>query len=154
MTKEDLKSSVNYILGKFGYKRKGWNWYAPDGDNLIAINLQKSNYGLQYYINLCCWPEGMTIDGSPTPEERKFPIRVRAEGLFPSLSDDIKRYFDLENDLYADEERRNLIVELLSEHVCPFLKKIEDVPGLKSMIAAGRFKDALINRAAQERLAL
>ncbi len=51
MDKKDLVNIFDNILKPNGFKRKG-NYWRLDGDELIKIvNLQKSQWGNQYYIN-------------------------------------------------------------------------------------------------------
>lgn len=51
MRKEDLIQLLNTIFIPFGYKRKGNNWILKDTEVTKIINLQKSDFGNQYYIN-------------------------------------------------------------------------------------------------------
>lgn len=154
MTKEDLKRTVAFSLSKFGFKRKGWSWYFSNEDNVVAIDLQKSNYSLKYYINICNAPLSMNVDGMPTPKEHKFPIRIRADGVFPSLEGEIDKIFDLENDMFPDEQRSERISDLLENDIAPFALRIGDISGLKSAIAEGIFERGLISIAAKEHLGL
>lgn len=146
MNKEELKGAVGSALGKFELKRKGWTWYSSPEGNLVAVDLQKSNYNAKYYVNICCSPAGMNVDGLPTPKEHKFPIRIRADGLFPSRQEDIDRAFDLDNTTLSDEQRLESILEIISADIGPFLQRIRDISGLKSAIAEGAFERETINR--------
>jgi len=154
MIKEDLKRTVIFSLSKLGFKRKGWSWHFSNEDNVVAIDLQKSNYSLKYYVNICCAPLGMNIEGMPTPKEHKFPIRIRADGVFPSLEDEIGKIFDLENDMFPDEERSERISEIITNDIGPFALRIADISGLKSAIAEGIFERGLITLAAKTHLGL
>jgi hypothetical protein len=154
MTKEELKNVANSALCKFNMARKGWTWYSDDGENIVAVDLQKSDYGLNYYVNLCCSPEGITVEGSPTPKEHKFPIRIRGENAFPDQADKIKKMFNLDESFISDSERSEFIFDFLFTKAGPFLQEIKSVSGLKRAIAEGDFERGLINRAAQSRLEL
>lgn len=154
MTKEDLKRTVILALSGPGFKRKGWSWYFSSADNIVAIDLQKSNYSQKYYVNMCCAPLGMNIEGMPTPKEHKFPIRIRADGAFPSLEGEIGKIFDLEDDTWRDEQRSERITELITDYIAPFALRIGDISGLKGAIAEGIFERGLVTIAAKEHLGL
>lgn len=154
MTKEDFKRAISAALEKINLKGRGWTWYSSSYQNFVAVDFQKSNYSNKYYINICCAPEGVYVDGAPTPKEHKFPIRIRAGGVFLSREEDIESMFDLEDNSLSDAQRYERISEFLIEEVGPFLRRIGDVAGLKSAITEGAFKRGLINRAAQESLGL
>ena len=50
--KEALIQILDQELVSEGFKRKGRNWYKTLDDCVQVLNLQKSPWGGQYYINL------------------------------------------------------------------------------------------------------
>lgn len=63
MDKKDLMKLFDNVLKPYGFKKKG-NYWRLEGDELIKIvNLQKSQWGNQYYINYGFDFKGLNYDG-------------------------------------------------------------------------------------------
>jgi len=152
MDKRKFEFLIDYILRSNNFRKKADTWYRKGGDSLHVFNMQKSSYGNQYYINLCLAPNGMEIEGLPTPKENKCPIRARLAVL---LSEDEKLYTDrllnLEDATLPDMEREAEFTKILSAKVIPFFDEIESI-GLKKAINQGCLKKFLVSMTAKQYL--
>jgi hypothetical protein len=72
---KQLESAMSEILKDENFQKKGNSWYMDGADSICVINLQKSDWGGQYYVNL-----GVSLkclESSPFPKEHKCHIRSR-----------------------------------------------------------------------------
>ncbi|WP_457150720.1 DUF4304 domain-containing protein, partial [Mesorhizobium sp. P5_C1] len=105
MDKKELESLLNKDLSANGFKKKSATWYRQDAGALQVVNLQKSNFGLRFYVNIGCVPNGMSVEGLPTPKEYDCPIKIRLDSAFPDQKTRIEETLDLEISGLKDDER-------------------------------------------------
>jgi hypothetical protein len=154
MDKKSLESVFGAHLIAQGFKRKASTWYRQAEGALHVIDLQKSNYGMQFYVNLCCVPLGMEIEGMPTPKEHKCPIRVRLTSMAPGQKPLIEKAFDLEADSLSEDERTKAITKVVCEVILPFMSQLKDASSIREIIRGGELKTAWVNLAAQRYLGI
>ncbi|MER9683902.1 DUF4304 domain-containing protein [Mesorhizobium sp. M0184] len=154
MNKKELESLLNRELLTHGFKKKSTSWYRQDEGALQVINLQKSNFGLRFYLNLGCVPNGMTVEGMPTPKEYECPIKIRLGGAFPDKKLEIEEAFNLENSKFDDRERSAIISNITSNLIIPFLENMKDASSLIRAINSGLLDNALIMLSAKSFLGL
>lgn len=154
MDKKSLESIFGDQLRAQGFKRKASSWYRQTEGGLQMVNLQKSSWGMQFYVNLCCVPNGMEVEGMPTPKEYKCPIRVRLTSAFPEQRKEIERVFDLELSGINDSERAEQIATFTRDLLLMFMDYMRDALSLRKAIEQGKFKKAWINLAAQRYLGI
>lgn len=77
---DEIPTALDSALRKSGFSRHGKrNWSRQSHDVLQLINLQKSQYSDDEYINVALWPQ---IFGTPEKlSEHKFPLRGRLESV-------------------------------------------------------------------------
>jgi hypothetical protein len=133
-----------------GFEKKSGSWYRR-GDEVIAIsNLQKSQYGPQYYFNQGFWLR--QLDDEPFPKSNLAHIAARIEDLLPEVEQRIGELLDLEFEM-PDEQRVGELAALLKEHLLPLIERGASIAGLRSMVDDGTFVAAGIRGPAQEVLA-
>jgi len=142
-----IKSSLSSVLKEAGLRRKGSNWFWDTEDAVVVVNLQKSNFGDQYYVNLALWLRA--LGDAQEPKEQLCHVRLRAT----ALDGEEQRYwenevFNLEHPL-PDEDRASLIRSFMGDTVLPFLRAAAYLDGLRDMHTAGRLKGAAIMLKAQ-----
>jgi len=154
MDKKSLETIFGELLVTHGFKKKASTWYRQGEGALQVVDLQKSSFGMQFYINLCCVPVGMSVEGMPTPKEHKCSIRIRLTSAFPEEKEEIEKILDLERRDIDNTMRLNQITRITNQLVIPFLALMKDVTSLKRAMEKGRLKNALIDLAAQKHLGI
>lgn len=149
MDRKRLVSLLDESLIAPGFRRKASSWYRQSGRVLQVFNLQKSAYGGQHYVNLCFVPDGMEVDGMPTPPEHKCPIRIRLDSVYPERWDLIKEVFDLENMGLGDEGREVSVTGLMRELVLPFMDAHDEVAKLRQAVLHGTFEHGAVSLTAK-----
>lgn len=154
MNKKSLESVFGAQLNAQGFKKKGSSWYHQAEGALHVVNLQKSAFGMQFYVNLCCVPIGMEVEGMPAPKEQACPIRIRLTNVAPEQKSEIEKAFDLEASSVSDSEREALVIRYTREFILPFLDYMKDASSLRHALEQGKFKRAWVNLAVQKHLGI
>ena len=145
---------VNGVLSQQGFKKKGATWYRQAAGTLQAVDLQKSAYGGQFYVNLCFVPEGMEVDGMPFPKVHKCPIWIRIDSAFADSQRQLEELFDLEQQVVAEATRTIGIQDMLIRLVVPFFDQLRESNDLRQAIENGVFKGGSVNLAARRHLGI
>jgi len=106
MDKKDLISLFNNVLKPHGFKKKS-NYWRLDGDELIKIvNLQKSQWGNQYYINYGFDFKDLDYDG----------MAMHIYNRIGSIDKDGNNILDFEISLPGDRIKmvENLLTDILT----------------------------------------
>ena len=53
--KKILVKALDEVLSPLAPQKKGASWYMDGVENFTVLNLQKSNWGEQYYINIAAF---------------------------------------------------------------------------------------------------
>ena len=154
MNKKVLEAALHSPLIAKGFVKKGSTWYRKTEDLLQVVDLQKSSFGGQFYVNLCYVPEGVAVEGMPTPKEHKCPIRMRVTSLFRDDRARINKLFDLEDKTVSEEERTEGVRDLLSSSVLPFFDQTSSSTALRAAIEKGLFENGAVTLAARTSLGL
>ncbi|WP_334318944.1 DUF4304 domain-containing protein, partial [Termitidicoccus mucosus] len=106
--------------------------------------IQKSAYRAQFYVNLCCVPNGMVVEGMPLPKEHKCPIGIRLTAAFSERAKEVEDLLNLENpiDPIQRSEKLAMILETLA---LPFFEHMRDAVSLKMAIEKGVFQRGRVN---------
>jgi hypothetical protein len=133
-----------------GFEKKSGSWYRRSDEVISVSNLQKSQYGQQYYFNQAFWLRQFGDERSP--KENKCHIRARLGSLLPDQSDAIAQLLDLDYQM-PDEQRIEQLVGVMRERLLPLIERGGSVAGLRALLDDGVFKAAGIRGPAQEALA-
>ena len=52
---ENIVNVFEQSRGQAGFIKKGDSWYFNEAETILVANLQKSNFGKQYYVNLAVY---------------------------------------------------------------------------------------------------
>ena len=104
---QELMRVVDMVLRAHGFERRSCTWYRHHEDVILVVNVDKSPYGGQYFINL-----GLAIrslNATDFPPEERCDIRIRLDRLAPNREDVLKA-FDLEGSDLKGAERGERIM--------------------------------------------
>jgi hypothetical protein len=140
-----VHQAVGAPLVAAGFKRKSDTWCSEKEQVTILVNLQKSQYSRQYYVN--CGISLKCLGGNPPKREHLCHVRFRLTAIAPAadcrLIDSI---FDLEDETLADGERREKISSLIRDLALPFLQECSSGEGIAEAIENGKLDHALVNK--------
>ncbi len=121
MTKKEIIESINKSLLGLGYKRKADTWYLYKSDFICVLNLQKSAWGNQYYINLCIYIKSNS--GLEFPKEYQCHIRWRLTEETTNISG-FNKSLDFEDDLTNIEGKLTMINKAISDIAIPIFSSL------------------------------
>ena len=131
-----LISSVGIVLSPLGFKKEKKSWLKEEEKLIFAINLQKSQYGYQYYVNIGIFLKSIGVDAQ-RPEKGQVQLRIE------QLCDDDKEVislFNLENDI-DDSRRDEAVRSMLIAKVIPFFEANKTL-----QLIAGNYKNGLLSK--------
>jgi len=112
--------------GSGGSKNSGsWYWRGPE--SIFVLNLQKSQYGPQYYVNVAVWLLAAGPAANPKPSHCH--IQTRLGQLVPGVS--VERLLNL--DASIDEAvRRDELLALFRSSLLPVMDAASTLQGLRT----------------------
>jgi hypothetical protein len=148
------RNAVQQAFDEFGreahFEKRSGSWYRHGEEVIAVLNLQKSQYGPQYYVNQAFWLRQLGDDRYP--KEHKCHLRLRLEDVLPEAEAETRRLLDLEQPL-PEEQRIEALLRLLRERLRPVIERAGSLDGLRSLRAEGAFAGAAVTGPAQQVLA-
>ncbi|AKJ07781.1 uncharacterized protein DUF4304 [Archangium gephyra] len=130
-----------------GFKARGTSWYKHGPDALLVVNLQKSLYGPQHYINLAAWVKH--LGDAEFPKEYQCHVRVRATSLPTHNAEALGHALNLGDESMDTEQREAFIARFMREEAIPFLESLGTWEGIRAAVNAGKLKKGLIYKEVQ-----
>lgn len=139
VTTQNLAQSISGVLCKQGLKRKGATWYLESPACICLLNLQRSQWGNKYYINLGVLVK--QLGHIPFPKENQCHLGIRLSQIVPD-STQLERNLDFEDSSSSDEKRIEAIREAIETHAIPFLSSLQTLDGIKRAFREGTISPA------------
>lgn len=138
-----IMDALQRFLKDYGFSRKRNTWYRDHLEAIQVINLQKSQFGAQFYINCAIWPK--TVGARPHPVEYHCPIRARLDYFAKQLDrhDALVAALDLETDL-PPARREEIVLSLLETQALPALDRWSVHEHLKADFDAGLLNGVML----------
>lgn len=147
MNKNIFKKVITSSFENTAYVKKGQSWYLDGEDAIIVVNLQKSNFGEEYFMNIGIWLKG--LGSTLFPKENQCHLFIRLERLFPEDRELITRGFSLET---TNMQTLSDLSEFIKFKLFPFLQDCTNINKLKDFAAMGKFKAGLIRKETKDYL--
>ncbi len=144
-----VKTTFERTLQSNGFRKQGGTWYFDCPETILVVNLQKSQYGPSYYINLAVFVKALGDD--KVPKEHQCHLRTRIEDV---AGDDLERALDLDDVSFADCQRESMIETAIGKHAIPFLKSCSTLDGIREQIVEGRLDGVLVQKRVRALLGL
>jgi hypothetical protein len=151
-TDNPIKLAVEAALKGAQFLRKSNTWYRDLKETIILVDVQKSNFGEQYYVNLGVLVKGLaqSRDKLP-PRENECHVRLRLESLTPEAEQYVQQVvLNLDNTSMGPAERQQRIHDLIAEVALPFLLRCSTRAGIREADLQGRLHPALVHKSVRE----
>jgi hypothetical protein len=146
-----LVPAMDSVLAPAGFQRRGASWSRRFDDVVQLVELQRSSFGEQYYLNVGLW---LTTLG-PVPQrlrERDMHVRLRVDVALPGeMKHRLTDALDLENGL-TSEARSAAVTAIASTTVLGWLSDWSSAQGIAAALRSHPLSVAFILRVAQEAL--
>ncbi len=144
-----IADALGEILSKTGFKKKSDTWLYEAKDTITVINLQKSQYGQQYYVNAAIWVKA--LGQNKAPKENQCHIRFRLSSIVPEEQQSIlSAILDLEKPISDESERSSVLSAIFEKYGLPLLNKCMSLDGLKKALDGGDLEKALVQTSVRE----
>ena len=112
-----LEDPVAAVLRPLGYRKQRSTWRRTGEEAILVFNIQKSQWGPQYYLNVGVYLRALGKE--ETPPEYRCHLRTRVCQLLDD-SGPLDLALDFESSLSSDQRSRT-ISEVLRSHALPWL---------------------------------
>jgi hypothetical protein len=146
-----LKKTLDGVAAYAGFSKHSGVWYRRQAETMAVIELQESEFGSQYYVNVALWL--LPLGDSQFPREEKCHIRTRLEALFREEEKRLKQILDLEHPM-DEATRETQFRGILENLLIPTLAGCSTLADLKGGMGNRLLKSSLVNREAQRLLGL
>jgi hypothetical protein len=150
MNTKELEGVFDSVLVPAGFRRRKDTWYKMNDDTITLVNLQKSQWGGQYYVNLAVYLRD--LGKATSPSEHESHIRVRLTSISGSGTAAVEEALDFERETVSAEQRRKVLAHALSTVALPFLAERNTLPRLRELRADGQLGPVLVTKATRELL--
>lgn len=135
-----LERQISEELHPIAFKKQGKTWRHDADECVCLLNLQKSQWGAQFYINLGVFVRRLEPQVA-NPKEHQCHLRVRLTDLVPDNAE-FEQYLNFENEI-SEEQRIEEIMRSIRNYAVPWLKSVETVDGIRKAVVTGRRTDII-----------
>jgi hypothetical protein len=129
-----------------GFEKKNGAWYRHGNEVISVLDLQKSQFGRTYYINVAWWL--MALGEEKYPKPQRCHIVTRIDSLFPGEQEHLERLLDLESPV-EESDRVARLTLLLESRLLPLLDQTASIEGLRSSAGEAVLRTAMSSGPAQ-----
>ncbi len=126
--------ALNDVLKTEGFKKKNSSFYKHTTDLILIINLQKSIYGDEFFINVTIWLK--VIDDQEWPLYYKGHLIRRAEGFVKHekmFKDSLNYRYD-NDDVTLIKSKIDYAVNVIRDEIVPYLAQYETLDDIRNMV--------------------
>ncbi len=132
----ELATTIDRVITSKGFVQgpaKGGRktWYKRFPETILVLDLQKSDFGGKYFINLAIGASSLLHEDFP--REEHCHVRLRVEEVLPDHDKQLTRALDLEDTTMVEEERKRWL-ELLVVKGVEWLEQFKIVQALSDSI--------------------
>lgn len=128
-----LAQAIAPVMKQAGFKKRGQSWRFDTPETIVVLNLQKSQWGPGYFINLGVLIRALNPHSQP--DVFSCPIQTRLKNLLPKL-DAARELFDFSNSKYDTDEGYKEMAEVVRTYALPLLKQCGSLDGIRDAIRA------------------
>lgn len=133
MNSKDFKNTFDQIANKHDFKKAFGGWYKDSTECLAILELQKSNFGNYYQLNIKIFIQGVF---EKTYLLSKDLIKKSMGHVNSSETKDYKDVFDFDEPM-KDETRKERLKELFTRHIVPFTNEALSREGIRKLAEKG-----------------
>ncbi len=141
-----LHTTFDGFAKSAGFTKKSGTWCRRQREVIAVMELQKSQYGAQYFVNVALWL--LELGQAQCPKEQTCHLRSRLGSLLPEEEEHLSALLDLDVSM-NDENRREALLEILKLRLLPSLEICSTLDGIRSLETTGLLSGFLITGPAQ-----
>ena len=139
-----FKKNFGRILAAAGFRNQGQSWYLDGRDAIVELNLQKSDYYDNYYINFGIWLK--TLGEAVFPKKHHCHIAGRVDAIFEDEIELVERGGRINTEEHVHYER---LLAFFQDQVVPYCRGCLCSAALAAKLEAGEFRGVLVMKTAR-----
>jgi hypothetical protein len=147
-----LRTTLDEFAREAGFTKKAGSWCRRQSETIEVLELQKSQFGHQYFVNIAVWL--LQLGDTECPKEHACHLRSRITRLLPQHQDQLGQILDLDDASVTDAVRREMFKAILEGGLGPLLDRCSTLDGIRSLEPSGVLRSFLIAGPAQRILQL
>lgn len=124
-----IQVTFDDFMKSIGFSRTAGSWYRTGEDVVTVVQLQKSQYGVQYYVNVAVWL--LALGAAKAPKEQTCHVRTRLSRLVGTEESHLSKLLNLEEPL-SEDERCAALMDFLLSYLKPVLDATVSVESLRT----------------------
>jgi hypothetical protein len=133
MDSKEFKKIFGEVAKTIGFESAFGGWFMESAESIVVIDLQKSNFGDYYEMNIKVYIQGMFGHSYPINKDL---VKKDTGDVFRRQPSEYKDVLDFDVSM-DDEKRRNRLEKLFTEFIVPFTNKAMSKSGLKTLAENG-----------------
>lgn len=129
---KELFNFIDSLLKPHGFVKEKETWYLFTNECVCFFSMEKSSYSGRYGHVMGCFLNEISEGIEKFPKYYKNDLK---SSLFNFVGKELSiKVFDLENGVYSNNERENIITELFETYIIPFLMDISSKEKIKNAL--------------------
>lgn len=133
MDSKEFKKVFGEVAKSTGFESAFGGWFRESAESIIVLDLQKSNYGDYYEMNIKVYVQGMFGNNYT---RNKDLVKKDTGDIFRRQPPEYKDVLDFDTPV-DDEKRRERLAKLFSEFIVPFTNRALSKFGIKELAEKG-----------------
>lgn len=134
MNSKEFKKLFGEVAKSNGFESAFGGWFRDSAECIIVLNLQKSNFGDYYEMNIKIYIQG--IFGNNFSRSKNL-VKKDIGDIFTRQPHEYKALFDFDEPM-GDEDRKASLAKLFSDFIIPFTDKALLKSGIKELADKGK----------------
>jgi hypothetical protein len=148
MNQLELERIIGEVLQPRGFRKDKTTWSRTNDDVIALVNLQKSQWGGQYYLNVAWYLR--LLESPSAPKEHKAHVRTRLTSIPQVARETLEAALDLEREGVNDDARRRTIQGAIADILLPLLDANSTLSQLRQSYSDGALREFSVIRGARE----
>lgn len=133
MESNDFKKLLDEVAKENGFEKAYEGWFKEFDEVILVLDLQKSNFGNNYYLNIKLYIQGAF--GNVYVKSKKL-VKIDGGDIFLRQPDNYSNLLDLDASL-GNSERKAGIREMFNDFITPLSNKTSTKEGIKELYKKG-----------------
>lgn len=133
MDSKEFKKIFGEVAKSTGFESAFGGWFKDSAESIVVLDLQKSNLGDYYEMNIKIFIQGMF--GNSYSKSKNL-VKRDIGNIFRRQPPEYKSVFDFDEPM-EDEKRKRKLGQLFSEFIVPFADKALSKSGIKELADKG-----------------
>lgn len=134
MNSKEFKKLFGEMAKIHGFESAFGGWFQDSSESMVVLDLQKSNYGDYYEMNLKIYIQGMFGNSYSRSKDL---VKKDIGDIFTRQPPKYKSVLDFDEPM-EDEKRKTGLAMLFSDFIVPFTNKALSKSGIKELAGKGK----------------